>query len=150
MTSHLFLRIAQACGLVAMVFMLPFTALAQPASMAQLVEELGLRESSSAARDMPGWQPPQKIVMLLWGSLPESGPGSKDWLQKAAGDAELVFTDGRSVDAMAGADAYFGICSPAAIGAGDALRYIHIYMAGLDACMKIESLSARTCCSIRT
>jgi phosphoglycerate dehydrogenase-like enzyme len=129
--------------MMAAVFILPLAVSAQTASMDQLVEELGLRESSVAARDMPGWQPPKKIVMLLWGKLPESGPGSREWLQKVAGDAELVFTDGRSVDTMAGADAYFGICSAAAIEAGQALRYIHVYMAGLDSCMRVEGLADR-------
>jgi phosphoglycerate dehydrogenase-like enzyme len=129
--------------IIAVVFMLPLAVLAQPISMEKWGEELGLRESATAVRDMPGWQPPKKIVMLLWGDLPESGPGSRDWLRIAAGDAELVFTDGRSVDAMAGADAYFGICSAAAIKAADALRYIHIYRAGLDSCMQIEGLADR-------
>ncbi len=123
--------------------LLPLVVAAQPELTSQLIEELGIRESTKASRDMQGWQPPKKIAVMLWGDIPEAGAGSKEWLAQVAGEAELVFTDGRNADAMTGADAYFGWCSKSAIEAGTALRYIHIYSAGLDRCLSVDGIAQR-------
>ena len=53
----------------------------------KLVQELEIRESKTAARDMPGWKKPEKIVMLLPESRVPTRTDFMEWLQSAAGNA---------------------------------------------------------------
>ncbi len=56
-----------------------------------MAADLGMRESSVPARDMPGWQKPDDITILTFGPMPESGIGSREWVLEATGDVAVTF-----------------------------------------------------------
>ncbi len=118
---------------------------AQDSAVTALIDDLGLRESSMASRDMPGWSRPAKISVLTYGPVPDSGPGSLQWLQEISDGVEIEVlsraAENFSYDVLAQSDVYVGGCSAAAIEAGKALDYIHILSAGMDRCMAIPGIT---------
>ena len=61
---------------------------ADPAVQA-LINELGLRESPTASRDLPGWNPPKKIVVR------QGRSGALEEYQAIAPDVEFVMVEKR-------------------------------------------------------
>jgi phosphoglycerate dehydrogenase-like enzyme len=119
---------------------------AEPASSARdtsdvaaLIESLRLQQSEVAARDWPGWRPPQRIAVRV------DGPGRLEWLQSAAPGVELVALDqGADVGAaLQNADAVIGICSEEVIAAGADLRWVQVLTAGVERCVSIPGMLER-------
>ena len=128
------------------IFLICFAALTSPAAaeyptIEELVETLGIRESQIPSRDMPGWSRPGKVTVLVWDALPESGPGSREWLLEASDGVEVdimvASQTGFDLDRLAGSDVYIGWCFANAISSIEELDYIHIFSAGLDRCTSI-------------
>jgi len=108
---------------------------ADPATQV-LIDELGLRESKIASRDIPGWVPPKKVV--VW-------PISTDWnagLRMAAPGVELVFVESieqariEAVDAQA----VIGTCDEEMLSKSTGLFWIQVYSAGVERCIANPSL----------
>ena len=119
---------------------------AQHLDAGDMAAELGMRESDVPAREMPGWKKPEGITILTFGSMPESGIGSKDWFLEATGDVNVrFFPAGRDADygEIAETDAIVGWCTPAAIAAAKNLQYLHIFSAGIDRCASIPGIADR-------
>ena len=111
-----------------------------------MAADLGMRESSVPARDMPGWQKPDDITILTFGPMPDTGIGSKAWVLEATGDVRVTFfAAGRNADydEIAETDVIIGWCTPAAIAAARNVRYLHIYSAGIDTCASIPGIAER-------
>jgi phosphoglycerate dehydrogenase-like enzyme len=104
-----------------------------------LVESLHLQESEVAARDWPGWRPPQRIAVRA------DGPERLAWLQSVAPGVELVsLHDGADVGAaLRGTDAVIGICSEDVIAAGADLRWVQVLSAGVERCVSIPGMVER-------
>lgn len=101
-----------------------------------LIDEINLRESSTPASELPGWEKPKKVVIRL---------GSEDRLADMAGVApgvELVpvTTREEALAAMPGADALLGFCSGELLEAGDSLHWIQMYSAGVERCTSLEAM----------
>jgi phosphoglycerate dehydrogenase-like enzyme len=105
-----------------------------------LISELGLRESQSAVRDLPGWSPPKKIV--VW-------PINADWLpglQDVAPGVELVFVDSieklrvEAVDAQA----VIGACDEEILAKSPGLFWVQVFSAGVERCIDSPSLQSRS------
>lgn len=113
-------------------------------SVETLIRDLGIRESQTASRDMPGWKRPNKISILVWRELPSSGPGSEDWFRAATDGVEVDFVDaaggGINRRRLADSNVYVGWCNADAITAFDKLNYMHILSAGMDRCSSIPGL----------
>jgi phosphoglycerate dehydrogenase-like enzyme len=118
---------------------------AQVADFETLIDELGLQESAVASREMPGWQRPGKVTVLLSRPLPESGPGSADWYTSVADGVEIDFVDldEDGVARLTDSDAYLGWCNADVLNAGKKLKYVHIYSAGIDNCSEIPGIADR-------
>jgi phosphoglycerate dehydrogenase-like enzyme len=104
----------------------------------QIVEELELPRSATAMRDNPNWHP-QRIVASVPGGVAQQMPELEDMLRRSAGAVELVIDKSNnmvpSAETLAGADAYIGLCTPAALdNASSRLLWIHNYTAGMEAC----------------
>lgn len=96
------------------------------------VARLGLTLSPRPLRDMPGWQPPKKIVVFV-----DKTPGRLEWLQQVAPGVTLVAVHNHDegLAAIADADGQIGgNCSRDMIAAGSRLRWIHNFVAGIDTC----------------
>jgi phosphoglycerate dehydrogenase-like enzyme len=104
-----------------------------------LIRSLSLKESEVAARDWPGWRPPQRIAVRA------DGPERLAWLQSVAPGVELVALDeGADVGAaLRGADAVIGICSEDVIAAGADLRWVQVLTAGVERCVSIPEMVER-------
>lgn len=131
---------------VALYLLICLTALALPAtaessSAEDLVDELGIRESRIPSREMPGWSRPNKVSILVWQDLPDSGVASREWLLEISDGVEIDIVDATKDDfdtsRLADSDAYVGWCSSGAISSIKHLRYIHFYSAGIDHCVSV-------------
>ena len=105
-----------------------------------LISELGLRESQSAVRDLPGWSPPEKIV--VW-------PINADWLpglQDVAPGVELVFVDSIEqlrVEAL-DAQVVIGACDEETLAKSPGLFWVQVFSAGVERCIDNPSLQSRS------
>lgn len=107
----------------------------------QLIEELGLKESGSALRDNPAWDP-QRIVISFPANLARRMPGLREQMEKYAGTVELVFDDSEnmapSAEVLAGADAVISPCTMATMDkVSPRLLWQHSYYAGVDRCAEL-------------
>jgi hypothetical protein len=104
----------------------------------QIVEELELQRSETPLRVNPAWQP-QRIVVSLPPGIAQQMPELEAQLRRAAGPAELVIDASANMvpgaAALAGADAYIGVCTPTALAnATSRLLWVHSYLAGMEGC----------------
>ena len=104
----------------------------------QTVESLGLKESAVAARMMPGWSKPDRIVIR----------GDEErvaWLAEVVEGVELVpaADHADAVAKVAGADAIIGYCSEDILAAGQQLRWIQLPYAGAERCLAIDAVHQR-------
>lgn len=96
-----------------------------------LIREHGLRESETAARDLPGWSKPEKVVVRLikpqhLGALQAVAPGVEIVAINSASDAAQAITD---------AQVMIGYCNEKILTAGNQLHWIQVYTAGVDRCV---------------
>lgn len=106
-----------------------------PASLAGL----GLREFPRAARDMPGWKKPQKVVVRS-----VFGEDAAAQLQQAFPDVEIVSV--KSVDeavaAIRGAQVLVGYCDQTIFDAADELHWVQVYFAGVENCVTTPGMKS--------
>ena len=106
-----------------------------------LIRELEIRESKQPARDMPGWKMPKKVVVMIPNSRIPSRPDYKNWLQSAAGEAELVFIKSREEFEFESddTDVYLGYCQHVSEDMGK-LSWVQNYFVGVDRCANNKKL----------
>lgn len=112
----------------------------EKAAVQGLIEGLGLRESATAARELPGWSPPKKVV--VWAVNADWLPG----LKSVAPDVELVFVESREEarKAAVGAQAVIGTCDEEMLSKATELFWIQVYSSGVERCIGNPSLQKRT------
>ena len=106
----------------------------------RLIDEIGLRESAVAARDLPGWSPPKKVV--VW-------PVNADWLpglKSVAPGVELVFVENREQARKEGVDAQavIGMCDEKMLSTSSELFWVQVFSAGVERCIGNPSLQKRS------
>jgi phosphoglycerate dehydrogenase-like enzyme len=112
---------------------------ANASEASQTVQSLGLRESKVAARDMPGWTRPERIVIR----------GDSDrvaWLEEVIEGVELipVSDHAAAIEKVVGADAIIGYCSDELLAAGKDLKWIQLPYAGAERCLAVEAIHQRS------
>jgi len=133
------------CVLAGLACVLPHataSAGAPPASgpdVAELVKRLGLVESPTPVRELPGWRKPRKV--LVWNLEPEVVPR----LQAAAPGVELLLARDmvEAVTLASQADASLGFCSADLLAAGPDIRWIQAYSAGVERCVAVPAVRER-------
>jgi phosphoglycerate dehydrogenase-like enzyme len=133
------------CVLAGLACVLPYataSAGAPPASgpdVAELVKRLGLVESPTPVRELPGWRKPRKV--LVWNLEPEVVPR----LQAAAPGVELLLARDmvEAVTLASQADASLGFCSADLLAAGPDIRWIQAYSAGVERCVAVPAVRER-------
>ncbi len=103
---------------------------ADPAVQA-LINELGLRESPTASRDLPGWSPPKKIVVR------QGRSGALEEYQAIAPDVEFVMVESVEQGRKEGVDAQavLGYCDEEMISGSPGLFWVQVYSAGVENCV---------------
>jgi phosphoglycerate dehydrogenase-like enzyme len=98
------------------------------------LQGLGLRESSVASRDVPGWKKPDRIlVRTIFGAQ------ALEALQAAVPGVELVpvNTVEEAVQAVPGAQAIIGFCEQEIFDGADQLHWVQSYFAGVESCVSL-------------
>ena len=107
----------------------------------EIIREIGLAESATALRDMPGWRTPRRIVMATQNP---NGTGAQEMRATLAGAApgvEIVFVadatdlakEAASVDAIIGGDDI--ACDERVLAAAKRVRWVAVMSAGVEACL---------------
>jgi phosphoglycerate dehydrogenase-like enzyme len=105
---------------------------ADPEAVA-VIHDLGLVESTTAVRDLPGWKRPKKIVLTSLGSiesLQAAAPGVKFVLVSNAAEMAAQAAD---ADALFSGDSV--ICDDRVLAAAHRARWLASYSAGVEACL---------------
>ena len=106
-------------------------------SIERLIEDAGLEEGPVASRDLPGWRPPQKLVVRdsgeLVAALREEFPGVVFVAAPSADVASVEASD---------ADAVIGYCSDDVVTGADALVWIQIFSAGAERCLAVDAVAS--------
>ena len=103
-----------------------------------LISELGLREATTASRDLPGWSPPKKIVVR------QGRPGVMEEYQALAPEVEFVMVESleqarkEAVDAQA----VLGYCDEDMLSNSPGLFWIQVYAAGVERCISNPSMKS--------
>ncbi len=101
-----------------------------------LINELGLRESMTASRDLPGWSSPKKIVVR------QGRPGALDEYQALAPEVDFVMVESveqarkEAVDAQA----VLGYCDEEMLSGSPGLFWVQVYAAGVERCVANPSM----------
>ncbi len=104
-----------------------------------LIEQLGLQSSPVAARDLPGWTKPTRIVIA------RANPAQLAALQAVAPGVELLAAAQGDALAgqLAGAQATIGLCDAATLAAAKSLHWIQALSVGVENCVTVPGLSER-------
>ena len=98
---------------------------------AQVAAALGLKESTAPVREMKGWTPPHKIVVVV------DKPERLAWLQDSVKGVTIaaVRTPKEAFAQIPDADAYLGFCQAQLLATGKNLKWIHSLQAGIETCL---------------
>ena len=126
---------------VSSLLFLPSLAVSAEDQARQLIKELEIRESKIAARDIPGWKKPEKIVILLPGNRIPTRSDHLEWLQTAAGDAEIITIKSAAELELEkeDTDVYLGSCTHVTADM-ERLTWVQNYFVGVDRCASNEKL----------
>lgn len=103
-----------------------------------VIEEYTLRESETPVRELEGWAPPKRIVLM-------TDQGLADFLSNVVPDVEIIAAGSPEAAAefIEGADVYFGICTPEIAERGTSLKWIQILRSGIDSCSRFPEIAQR-------
>ena len=130
------------CALVIVPLIVLADSTGQPATytvdpaVKEVIAGMGLRESATASRDLPGWSQPKKIV------LGRGRPGALAEYQVLAPDVDFVMVESveqarkEAVDAQA----VLGYCDEKMLSNSPGLFWIQVYSAGVERCVANPSM----------
>ena len=112
---------------------------AQGADLPEVLQDLGLRESKIASRDMPGWEKPRRIV--VWTPF---GPQLAEQLEAVAPGVELVAVSNAKEAAVAapGSQAVIGFCDQSVLDKADKVHWVQVYFAGVEDCVSLPGMQS--------
>lgn len=101
-----------------------------------LIGEIGLRESTIASRELEGWSPPRKIVVMpFWDD-------SVADLQMVAPGVEIVMVNSKeqAIIEAADAQAVVGMCAKDILSGSPELFWVQVYAAGVERCVVLPGM----------
>lgn len=104
-----------------------------------LIQELGLKASPVASRDLRGWKVPQRIVVAT------ADEKLVERLQAVVPEVEVVAAaTGAAREAqLAGAQVVIGLCDAATLAAAKSLHWIQTWWVGVENCVAVPGLAER-------
>lgn len=114
-------------------------AAAAPAdSVEELIQHFGLAQSSTPAKERPGWRKPRRI--LVGGLAAQAVPA----LKSVAPGVEFVVARPGDIESQAAdVDAVIGLCTPQLVDAGKSIQWISLVTAGVEQCVSIPAIRER-------
>jgi phosphoglycerate dehydrogenase-like enzyme len=118
---------------------MPANAADEDARTARLIAELGLKESTVAFANRPGWAAPKRVV------IPAADAARLAWMQAAAPGVTLLPAKDRAEAARLAVDAdgVIGFCTPEVLAAGRGIRWIQVLFAGVERCIGLPGFAER-------
>lgn len=106
---------------------------------AALIQELGLKASPVASRDLPGWKRPQRIVVAT------ADEELLERLQAVVPEVDVVAAAaGAAREAqLAKAQAVIGLCDAGTLAAAKAVHWIQTWWVGVENCVSLPGLAER-------
>ena len=111
-------------------------------STVDVLASLGLVESETPVRDVPGWQKPKAVVVLI------DDPSRIDWYRDVVPDdvellpARNANEAAQQVRANANrVNASVGFCTPAVVNAGPNIHWLQITFSGIGGCASIPKVA---------
>lgn len=122
-----------------LLFLLAISSTLQADSARDLISQYDLEVAETPVRERPGWQPPQRIVVAY------ADASRLDWLQQAVPDVELIGVSSQreALEQIDNADGLIGLCNSALLEAGNDLRWIQLYSAGVEYCVELAQFQKR-------
>lgn len=114
------------------------TADAPSGPVEELIQHFGLEQSSTAAKERPGWRKPRRI--LVGGPAAQAAPALKS---VAPGVEFIVAKPGEIAKQAANVDVVIGVCTPQLIEAGKSIQWIGLVTAGVERCVSIPAVRER-------
>lgn len=130
---------AIACSVVTLCLLGTAPALEAEGGAAQLIEEYDLEVADTPVRERPGWRKPQRILVAY------QGPETLSWMGEAVPEVELVGVGGEreALEKLEGADGVIGLCTSRLLEAGEDIRWIQLYSAGVENCIGLGAFAER-------
>lgn len=107
-----------------------------------MIARLGLKESAIAARDMPGWTPPEAVIVMA------NDADGLAWYKEVIPDSTTLYAARTMRDANRIAaehpdtiTAAIGFCSPALLRAGPNIHWMQLPFAGVASCVTIPQVA---------
>ena len=120
-------------NLIAAVLFLNWAPVYAESTDTSLIAEMGLEEGAALVREMPGWVPPRKIVVLA-----ENAARVSSFQAVAPGVSVVGVRGPREAAAhMKDADALVGMCSPQLLADAPRLKWVQSQLAGVDGCIDV-------------
>lgn len=121
------------------VLLLVLSTTAPAAELPAPLQGLGLRESSVASRDLPGWKKPQRILVSTL-----FGPQIIEPLRAVAPGVELVPVNSAEEAAREASDAQaiIGFCEQGVLENADQLHWVQVYFAGVENCVSLPGIQS--------
>ena len=119
---------------------MPVEAVGPDPATQELIEQLRLEEAEQPVRESPGWNRPERIVLMMpssrWGVREEL----LESLEKVSDGIDIVTVFGQDFSGEAAtileeAEVILGICSPQLIRVAKNLRWLQHFGAGVDHCL---------------
>jgi phosphoglycerate dehydrogenase-like enzyme len=112
----------------------------------ETIKQLGLGESASALRDLPGWRRPKRLIISMNGPVTANSKQALDALRAVApelevievADADEMLAKVADADAIAGGDDI--VCDARVLAAARKLRWVSVYSAGVESCLGKKAL----------
>ena len=105
-----------------------------------MAAELGLRQSDTASRDLPGWSKPE--IVVVWAI-----PGwDVEALRATVPGVDVVSISSReeAKEAARGAQAIIGVCNRDVLEAGDGIHWVQVYSSGVERCIAVPEVTAES------
>lgn len=130
----------QSSVLTVFAVLLCWSAAAEDDATARMIKELGLIEAAQPVRESAQWKKPARIVVR------EATPERIEWLKQVAPNVEFVSVSSPADAARNAhdADAVLGYCSPELLAAGQQIRWIQVYFAGVEGCLGVPAMRERS------
>ena len=106
----------------------------------ELIEQLRLDEAEQPVRESPGWKRPERIVVMIPGSLNDMRGELLASFERVSDGIEIVTVSGREFTGeegvtLAEAQVILGFCSPQLIRTAKNLHWLQHFGTGVDRCL---------------
>lgn len=127
-------------GVSAIILLLWAAAANAAPSIDDLVRDAGIREGTTAVRDMPRWQGARKVLVSRFAG------DEVEALRALMPDTQFVVaaSEADAIEQAADVDAILGLCSDRLLAAARRLVWVQIFSSGAERCVNVPAVASGT------